>query len=1057
MQNRVIRQLPLAACIVLLAACQSVPSSRPEDRPIWENPEVIGINREAPYATHFPYASRDLAVADDPASAPNYLSLNGNWYFHWAERPDERARQFWNEDFDHGEWDRIPVPSNWFRSGYGRPHYLDEQYVFDFDPPNIPDDYNPVGSYITLFEMPQSWQERNVFLKFEGVRSAFSIWLNGAEVGYSQGSRLPAEFNVTEHVRDGTNKIAVQVFRWSDGSYLEGQDFWRLAGIERDVFLYATADTRIRDFRVRADLDDTFVDGIFAVEIEIQRLNPPDSADMELRAVVLNPSGEPIFRESQTVGIDDDELRHFSARFPNVASWTAETPNLYTLILELADPHGVIESTSARVGFRTVDIVGGQLRVNGRPITIRGVNRHEHDPVTAHVVSYESMLEDIRLMKLFNINAVRTAHYPNDHRWYQLADRFGLYVIDEANIESHEAMNLGDHLADRPEFVEAHLDRMRRMVERDKNHPSIIMWSLGNEAGHGRAFEAMYEWTRNRDPTRPIQYEAAGLVDYTDIYAPMYETIKEIEDYLASNPHKPIIMCEYAHAMGNSVGNLQDYWDVIDGHPQAQGGFIWDWVDQTLLETDRNGRTFLAYGGDYGPDENGGNFLANGLVQSDRRPNPHIWEVKKVYQPLAFRVGDVEAGEIFVRNRLDHAGSDRFTLTWHLDRDGVEVQSGEIEPPNLGPGREGVVSVPVSTFELVAGSEYFLTIRARTATEGALVPAGHEVAWAQFEIPNRQPLYELVPEPDPLRVENHPNAVTVSGRTFAVSFDTATGYLNSIKSRGTELLRAPITANFWRAPTDNDIGAGLQETLGLWKNAGQQAVLQDFSVTAVSDSIAIATGRFSIDQVGELTVGYRVYGDGAIRVDYRFVPMSAGLPRIPRVGLTTVMTGGFDTVEWFGRGPHESYVDRWTGAAVGRYTARTAEQHFGYVRPQETGNKVDIRWLGIRNADGDGLLVARADRLLSVSALALLNEDLDYRPGGQRHAADIAPRDLTTLNVDWRQMGVGGDNSWGATPHPQYMIESQAIQWSFWIQPLSPGTATPDAARRLAATLTHRD
>lgn len=1052
------RRLLGVGIAALLFGCIPDALAQSESTPVWENPQVISINREPPYATHFPYPSRELALANDPWAAPNHLSLNGEWRFHWAEKPAERAQGFWHEQFDSGDWGLVPVPSNWFRNGHGRPHYVVIEYVFDFDPPHIPDDYNPVGSYVTGFDLPETWHGQNVFLKFEGVRSAFLLWVNGTQVGYSQGSRLPAEFNITDHLRAGANTLAVQVFRWSDGSYLEGQDFWRLAGIERDVFLYATADTRIRDFHVRAGLDESFTDGILSVDVELQTLGEQEPASVLLTALLLDPSGKKVFEQSLQVEADGAEAANISTQLPGVEPWTAETPSLYTLLLELTDSSGeIIESTSARIGFRTVDILDGQLRVNGRPITIRGVNRHEHHPVTAHVVSYESMLEDIRLMKRFNINAVRTAHYPNDHRWYQLADRYGLYLVDEANIESHEAMHLGYHLADMPEFFEAHLDRMRRMVERDKNHPSVIIWSLGNEAGKGRAFEAMYQWTRERDPTRPIQYEAAGLVNYTDIYAPMYDTIWDIRDYLATNPEKPIILCEYAHAMGNSVGNLQDYWDLMHSHPKAQGGFIWDWSDQTLLEKGPNGTPFFAYGGDYGPDENGGNFLANGLTRSDRQPKPHLWEVKKVYQPLAFRAPNINAGEIIVRNRLDHADTSRFDLSWHLLRDGVEMASGPLALPTLAPSQEAALSIPLSRETLVAGSEYFVTVRARTSTEAPLVPKGHEVAWGQFKLPNPAASHTLKAPPGVTRVVRDAEGVSITAGEFVATFNERTGYLTSLVNQGKELLEAPVMANFWRAPTDNDIGARLHEDLAAWKSAGADAMLLDFSAATESDTRAVATSRYRMKDLGVLHVAYRFHGDGAIRVDYRFAPTSGDLPQMPRVGLTTIMPGNFNYLEWYGRGPHESYADRWTGAAIGHYSGLVSEQHFEYVRPQETGNKVDVRWLSLRDGDGHGLLVARAERPLSFSALALRNQDLGYRPGEQRHGSDVRVRELTTLNLDWAQMGVGGDNSWGATAHPQYMIAPREIEWTFWLYPLAGSVDSRDAARQFFKSLGTRN
>ena len=1016
----------------------------------WENPEVFSVNREPAYATHFSFENVEAALADNHPASRYYKSLNGEWSFHWSETPAGRASDFWNNDYDVSEWATIPVPGNWFRSGFGRPHYLDEQYVFPHDPPNIPDDYNPVGSYVTTFDVPEDWGNKDVFIKFESVRSAFFLWVNGQEVGYAQGSRLPAEFNITDYLdEDGENRLAIQVFRWSDGSYLEGQDFWRLAGVERDVFLYAANPVRIRDFHVKSGLVNDFEDGELKLDVELQRLRDSEGQSFSLSAELIDADGAIMSTfERQTTVSAGSVQEVFEAVVEDVKPWTAETPNLYTLLITLNDEAGdIVEATSVKVGFRTIEIVDGVLQVNGQPITIRGVNRHEHDPDTARIITVDSMLEDIRLMKRFNINAVRAAHYPNDYRWYQLTDKYGLYVIDEANIESHEAMNLEDHLADRPEFFEAHMDRMIRMVERDKNHPSIIGWSLGNEAGKGVAFRSMYEWTKEKDPTRTVQYEAAGLVDYTDMYVPMYETIWEIEDYLATDPTKPIIMCEYAHAMGNSVGNLQDYWDVIESDERAQGGFIWDWVDQTLNEVDENGNHFLAYGGDYGDDENGGNFLANGLVQSNRSLNPHIWEVKKVYQPVAF--SQIDDHTFTVHNRLDHTNTSQYAFSWVLERDGRLVASGNLEDIKLDPRETSEVTIPFSRDLLVGGHEYFVTLFAHTKNEAPMVPSGHEVAWGQFAVMGTTPVPGVSPSIDALIVVENENTLTVQGTSFSMSFGLEDGYLTSWNSEGTELLMEPMRPNFWRALNDNDVGAKFQDLLAIWKSAGENAALTSLDWTEQGSFVSL-TATYELESIGGMTLAYQVYGDGALRTQLDFAPDgSANLPNIPRVGLAFVMPGEYTDLEWFGRGPHESYIDRWTGAAVGLYTGKTTDQHFDYVRPQETGNKVDLRWLGVANEQGNGVVLVQDSELFGATALAMRYEQLFFAPGEQRHAADVRVENLTTVNVDWRQMGVGGDNSWGATPHPQYMIDPEPVSWTFWMKAKPTDQTVSDIGRRL--------
>ncbi len=629
--------------------------------PDWENPSLVGINKEAPRASAFPFETAALAETNDPGQSAYFQLLNGSWKFNWVRSPGERPRDFFEEEFDDSGWGRIPVPSNWEVQGYGVPIYLNHPYEFEKNPPLIHHEYNPVGSYRTTFQIPEDWGDREVFLHFGAVKSAMYLWVNGQQVGYSQGSKLPAEFNVTEYLRTGENLLAVEVYRWSDGSYLECQDFWRISGIERDVFLWAAPKIHIRDVFVKAGLNDNYRDGRLEVTVDLANYGLGASEDLTVDMALTDPDDGSVISAPELSmdlpPVGEEASATVRVGVGPVKRWTAETPALYDLYLTLKDPAGsTLEVVRQRIGFRTVEIKDGLLQVNGVPITIKGVNRHEHDPFTGHVMTEERMREDIRLIKAANMNAVRTSHYPSDPLWYELADEYGLYIVDEANIESHGmGYNLDTTLGNNPDWELAHVDRMRRMVERDKNHPSIIIWSMGNEAGNGVNFYAAYEWTKERDDTRPVQYERALKEWNTDIYVPMYASFQHLEEYAQSEPERPLIMCEYAHAMGNSVGNFTDYWELIDRYPSLQGGFIWDWVDQGLATVTEGGDSIWGYGGDFGPPgtPSDGNFLINGLVQPDRDLNPHYYEVRHVYQWIDAELLDTETGRILLTNNYE--------------------------------------------------------------------------------------------------------------------------------------------------------------------------------------------------------------------------------------------------------------------------------------------------------------------------------------------------------------------------------------------------------------------
>ncbi len=1092
------------SCIALAAAIAAAASAcldPPAPTPYWEDPAVFAENREPPRASFTPFATVDAAVENRPEDSPFRLSLNGDWRFHWVPRPDERPRDFFEEDFDASGWAVIPVPGNWEFEGYGYPVYRDEFYSFPPNPPDIPDDDNPVGSYRRTFELPANWDGREIFLHFDGVYSAFFVWVNGERIGYSEGSRTAAEFRVTDAVRPGTNVVAVEVYKWSDGSYLESQDFWRISGIDRDVYLVSMPATHLRDFFAEATLDDAYEGGLLRLTVNVANRGLGTAGSHEVRYELLDPEGQALWAEPQVLSLDVPVGGEVEATGTMVVEqprqWTAETPALYRLVMSLVGPQGeVAEVVSARVGFRRVDIVDGILRVNGRPIVVRGVNRHEHDPDRAHVVDEASMIEDIRLMKQLNINAVRAAHYPNVPRWYELTDEYGLYVVDEANIESHGmGFEPGVTLAGRPDWLASHMDRTVRMVERDKNHASIIIWSLGNEAGDGENFDSTAAWIRARDPSRPILYEPSGERDNIDIVAPMYVRPYWLERYARSGAEKPFLLVEYAHAMGNSVGNLADYWKVIDAHPRLQGGFIWDWVDQAMRATDERGLRYWAYGGDFGPAgmRNDGNFLVNGLVSADRQLHPHAWEVMKVYQPVRVTAVDLAAGRIAIKNRYDFSDLSVLAGSWEVLADGEVVATGSLPAlttaagsvdtvtlalPQLGdagrvgstPSNEGDAAVcrpflprngRQTRIVPRPGVEYLLDVTFCRRTDAPMVPAGLVVGWEQFKLLQGPPI-QAPPPGGPLVTTETPDAVLVTGDDFALRFDRGRGILASLELAGRQLLYSGPAPNFWRAPTDNDYGSGQPVRSGVWRLAGRAPGrhLDSMTVTAAADGRrASVTSHFSLRAIGaDYTLSHEIHRNGTVAVSAHLTDVDEDLPEMPRFGTILTLRGDLDQAEWYGRGPHENYWDRRTGAAVGRYSGPVAGLAHPYVRPQETGTRTDTRWVAVTDRSGIGLLVTGLPTV-SFSALPYTLEDLDAgEQKAQRHWADLVPRDEITLHVDHLQQGVGGDDSWGAVPHHEYTLWPGEMGFRYLLRPLRPGedpalvarTPMPDSAAAAA-------
>jgi beta-galactosidase len=1036
----------LAAVLVCVWIGTGVLVATDQPTPDWEDPSIVGRNKEAPHATLMPFPDKESAVRGDRSASPWQRSLNGPWKFYWSPTPEGRPAGFQNPSFNVTDWDEIKVPANWQLEGYGVPIYTNIRYPWgDPDPPRVPDDDNPVGSYRREFEIPEEWDGRQVFIHFAGVDSAFYLWVNGEKVGYSQGSRTPAEFNITDYLQSGVNTLAAEVYRYSDGSYLECQDFWRLSGIYRDVFLYSVADLDIRDFEVRTILDDAYRDATLNLTVWLRSFSD-DERGTRIEVDLLDAEGDPVFETTEArprLSSGDNLVVNFGFPVEDPLKWSAEEPNLYTLFLTLKDVEGsIVEVVTSKVGFRSSEIKNGQLLVNGKAVLLKGTNRHEHHPVTGHYVSTEAMIEDILLMKRFNINAVRTSHYPDVPEWYELTDEYGLYVVDEANIESHGIGYDPDKtLGNNPTWQHAHLDRTISMVERDKNHPSIIIWSLGNEGGDGVNFVATSKWIHARDKTRPVQYEQAETRDHTDIFAPMYARIPQIVEYAETHDDKPLILCEYSHAMGNSNGNVADYWDAIYEHERLQGGFIWDWSDQGLLKETpgRPGETYFGYGGDFEPEGvyHDDNFCMNGLVSADRTPHPGFIELRKVYQYVRTTEIDIATGELEITNLYDFVDLSFLAGSWTVLADGDQVATGDLPPLATLPGASETVTIPLPEITPLPGVEYWLNVSYRLAEDESWAAAGHEVAWEQFKLPIGLP--RLVPDPRrlfALELEESSEAIDLSGEGFSIRFDKAAGTIASYLSGGVELVHGGLRPHFWRAWTDNDRGNGMPERCAPWREASENWKVNSVEARRMGSTVVevrVAGAFPNIESTNEVV--YTVYGNGEVDVASSIQPGGTELPELPRFGMQMTVPAEFDSMTWYGRGPHESYWDRKVGAAVGVYSGSVDEQWFEYSEPQENGNKTDVRWVSLTRADGLGLEVVGA-KPIGVSARRYTTEDMERA----KHTWEMERQEFIVLNLDHRQTGVGGDDSWGARTHSEYTVDAGAYEYSFRLRPVAAET-----------------
>lgn len=1261
MQCRFLVLAAVAGC-VLTAVTLAQPAGE------WENPAVNSINKEAPHCTSMPFQDPTKAAKVDRTDSKWYRSLNGRWKFNWAPDPDGRPADFYKTDYNVRSWDEIEVPSNWEMQGYGTPIYTNMRYPFEKNPPFVmgtpPAHYtnfdarNPVGSYRRDFNIPSAWKDRQVFIVFDGVNSAFYLWINGQKVGYSEDSRTPAEFNITPYLKDGKNILAAEVYRWCDGSYLEDQDFWRMSGIFRNVYLYAQPSLHIRDFFVNTDLDAEYRNATLRVDAQVtnhalEQAKAPvlevTLLDRQTQQVVIGTtfkksSGSEAKRAQPSLGSIDGKKEisySFTAPVEDPKKWSAEAPNLYALVLSLKDAQGkLIESVSCNVGFRKSEIKGGQLLVNGQPIYIKGVNRHEIDPDLGQVVTREMMLKDITLMKQNNVNTVRTCHYPDVPEWYELCDEYGLYIIDEANIESHGMGYGAESLAKQPEWLDSHMQRTVAMVERDKNHPCVIIWSLGNEAGDGPNFVATSRWIKQRDPSRPVHYEQAGQKDHTDIVCPMYATIDWITNYAKRNQERPLILCEYEHAMGNSLGNFADYWKAIESYKHLQGGSIWDWVDQglrkkpdpvvlikdssasdlkvtlkgTLAEgphadkaikgyleveaspavditgqaltveawvkpfenrqtqhqpiitkgdqqyslkvngdrleffiydggwkslyanlpenwfgqwhhvagtfdgsqlklyvdgkcagamdykgsirhceypvgigintqdrsrrfgghiaapriyntvlseqvlnsSDRPHRSavlwldlnesavrvikpdpkvwYYAYGGDFGDNPNDDNFCCNGIVGPDRKPNPHLYEMKKIYQNIAVDADDLAAGKVSIRSKYFFIPTGFVETLWEVTENGAVIDKGSLGVVSVDPRQSRSVTIPFRKIEPRPGCEYHLRVNFVLKERLSWGPKGHLLAWEQFELPYKaksQPI--SVDSMQAIRYTENDQTVDILGNDFTLGIDKTSGAVSKWTFKGTALVASPLKPNFWRVPTDNDDGNNMVQRCGIWRTAGQESKVTSFKAVQIRPQVVQITvdRRIPANETTLRTI-YTVYGSGDVMMD-NALNCGRDLPELPRIGMQMEMPGEFQTMTWFGRGPQESYMDRLEGYAVGQYRQDIYKPDHVYVRPQENGNKTDVRWAAWINRQGTGLL-AVGQPLIYASAWPYSMGDLQKA----MHIHELPARETITVNIDYGQMGVAGDNSWGARPHKQYTLwADKPYQWQVRLTPVT--------------------
>ena len=1026
--------------LLLTAVCACSLSVSAQTFKEWQDPEINDINRAPMHTSFFSYEDIDAANKGVKEKSDNFMTLNGVWKFFWVENADQRPTDFFKVDYNDKGWDDLRVPAVWELNGYGDPIYVNVGYAwrnqYKNNPPYVPVEKNHVGSYRKEIIVPADWKGKDIIAHFGSVTSNMYLWVNGKFVGYSEDSKLEAEFDITKYLLPGKkNIIAFQVFRWCDGTYLEDQDFFRYSGVGRDCYLYARNRNRIEDIRITPDLDSEYKNGTLDINLSLKGNN---SVVLELIDAQNNIVA---VKEVKGSGKINTEIA-----VENPFKWTAETPYLYTLRASVKRGSETTEVIPLKVGFRKIELKDSQILVNGQPVLFKGANRHEMDPDGGYVVSRERMLQDIQIMKKFNINAVRTCHYPDDSYWYELCDKYGIYMVAEANIESH-GMGYGEKtLAKNKKYAKAHLERNMRNVQRNFNHPSIIFWSLGNEAGYGPNFEAAYDWVKAEDNSRAVQYERAGFSGKTDIFCPMYYRYKPCEEYSKDDSkQKPLIQCEYAHAMGNSQGGFKEYWDLIRKYPKYQGGFIWDFVDQSCRWTGKNGKMIYAYGGDFNRfDASDNNFCDNGLISPDRVPNPHMYEVGYFYQNIWTTPGDIGKGEIKIYNENFFRDLSAYRMEWEVMKDGKTVRTGIVDELNVAPGQSVTMKLDLGNIDDCG--EWLLNVKYIQKMSENLVPAGHVVAKNQIVLKEYEPsdlAFSNIEKSNmkivvPMANDENSNCLEIVGEAFNIQFDKKNGFMDSYTVNGVQMIKegGQLTPNFWRAPTDNDYGAGLQNKYSVWRNPELKLLSMRHEQ---KDNMIVVCTEYEIRSVhAKLYLTYTINNEGAVKVNQRMAAaQDVAVPDMFRFGMQMVMPESFEKISYYGRGPIENYIDRNHCTDLGIYNQTVTEQFYAYIRPQENGTKTDIRWWKLFNDEGKGLQFVAAEPF-SASALHYTIESLDDGvQKDQRHSNEVSPSDLTNFLIDKVQQGLACENSWGAIPRSEYRVPYADYEFTFIMTPVS--------------------
>ncbi len=1035
----------IIAVFVSIIYFLNVSQARAINPPEWENPAIIAQNKAPAHASLIAYRNRSSALTGERSESSFFRTLNGRWKFHWVDSPSARTATFYEQNFSVDGWDEITVPGCWQMQGYGKPIYTNVKEPWSrhqANPPFIPHDYNPVGSYRKTFNLPKAWNDREIFITFDGVKSAFHLWINGKKVGYSQGSMIPAEFNITDYLQQGKNMVAVEVYRWSDGSYLEDQDMWRFSGIYRDVYLHSTPKVHMQDFYVRTDLDEEYKDGNLQVSVDLANYGVSAKNGLQVGMSLYDDENNEMFTGSvsDTVLVKPgiEQTVEIQQKVENPEKWSAEQPHLYTLLLSLKDGEGnVLEWESERIGFREIEIQDGQLLVNGKPVMLNGMNRHDHSPTGGRHVTIEEMEQDVQLMKRFNINAVRTAHYPNHPKFYDLCDEYGLYVFDEANIESHAFWSrfTRDSL-----WKDAFMERGIRMVERDKNHPSIIAWSLGNEAGMGENHVSITRWIRKHESTRPIYYRNGETHWSLDILGnPSYPSFEDIREVGERQLSRPLIVGEYAHAMGNAGSNLQEFWRLFRKYSNVQGGFIWDWIDQGLLKETEDGEPFYAYGGDYGYQPNDRNFCINGMVFPDRSVQPELYELKKCAQSIDIEAKNKKEGILKIVNHYNFTNLSRYQARWKLLENGRVIEDGIILALDVAPGESEEVTIPVERPEIKAGSEYYLEVSFVLPEDSRWAPKGHEVAWEQFQLP-----YEGPPQ-NSLDLNSLPrilitemvNETIIKGSEFGLTVDKNEGTISSFRfddrsliEKGPRLdLFAPIIHN-WKT---HRVREEWQELDSLeYKERSVQVELLKPQLARVSiENFHVLPGS-SEGFFSE--VDYYIFGDGTIIMKHKVSPNGEVPETVPKVGMEMQLPATFSRLSWYGMGPHESYPKRMSSTRLGIYSGRVEEQYVPFVLPQEQGNKCDTRWATLTRGDEKGLALVGLPSL----NFSVHQHDNLYEA---QHPYELNETGTVILDMDHRISDIDGRYE---------LVESKEYAWAFMLKPVLKTKPRPEDLRREA-------